>query len=90
MDYSKQQFITRDAFEHIRPTLEDARKKTKTRQVDLYHVFAGVLDVVKTGCQWRALPKNFPQWRTCYYYFPIGSTPMAQDSERILEQVLKK
>ena len=43
MDYSKQQFITRAAFEHIRPTLEAARKKTKTRQVDLYHVFAGVL-----------------------------------------------
>ncbi|MFE1409068.1 IS5 family transposase [Streptomyces sp. NPDC058770] len=22
--------------------------------------------VVDTGCKWRALPKNFPPWRTCY------------------------
>jgi putative transposase len=25
--------------------------------------------VLKTGCQWRALPTNFPPWRTIYGYF---------------------
>ena len=65
-------------------------KRPKLRQVDLYNVFAGVLYGVKTPCQWRALPKNFPKWRTGYAYFQIWSTPIAQDSERILEQVLKK
>jgi transposase len=90
MDYINQNYITRDAFQHIRPTLESARKKTKPRQVDLYNVFSAVLYVLKTGCQWRAIPKNFPKWRTCYSYFQIWSTPISQDSESILDQVLKK
>ncbi len=25
--------------------------------------------VVKTGCQWRFFPKNFPPWQTVYGYF---------------------
>ena len=61
MDYINQNLITREAFQHISPMLKAARKKTKTRQVDLYNLFAGVLYVVKTPCQWRALSKNFPK-----------------------------
>lgn len=29
----------------------------------------GILYVVKTGCQWRMLPKDFPPWQTVYGYF---------------------
>ena len=29
----------------------------------------GILYVVKTGCQWRMLPKDFPPWKTVYGYF---------------------
>lgn len=25
--------------------------------------------LVKTGCQWRMLPKDFPEWQVVYYYF---------------------
>ncbi len=25
--------------------------------------------IVKTGCQWRMLPKDFAPWQTVYYYF---------------------
>jgi transposase len=28
-----------------------------------------VLYVVKTGCQWRWLPKDFPCWKTVYTFF---------------------
>jgi transposase len=24
---------------------------------------------LKTGCQWRMLPKGFPKWQLVYYYF---------------------
>ena len=37
--------INRDQFESIRELLEQARKKTKPRTVDLYNVFCGVLYV---------------------------------------------
>ena len=33
--------ITREQFERIRPLLEQARKRTKPRTVDLYEVFCG-------------------------------------------------
>src|SRR5258708_27160750 len=25
--------------------------------------------LVRTGCQWRMLPHEFPRWRTCYNYY---------------------
>src|SRR5271156_6429689 len=27
--------------------------------------------MVKTGCQWRMLPKDFAPWKSVYYYFDI-------------------
>jgi transposase len=61
--------ITREQFATITPILEKARKKTKPRKVDLYEVFWGVLYVLKSGCQWRMLPSDFPAWQVCYCYF---------------------
>lgn len=55
---------SKEKFETIRPILESARKTTKPRALDLYEVFNGVLYVVSTGCQWRALPKDYPKWNT--------------------------
>ena len=49
--------------------MESARRRTKPRTVDLYDVFCGVLYLLKSGCQWRMLPADFPDWRTCYKYF---------------------
>ena len=30
-----------------------------------------ILYVVKTGCQWRMLPRDFPAWQSVYYYFRL-------------------
>jgi transposase len=32
-------------------------------------VVDALLYVVKTGCQWRQLPSNFPPWKTVHEYF---------------------
>ena len=73
--------ISKDTFEHIRPLLESCRKRTKPRRIDLYEVFCGVLYVLKSGYQWRMLPKEFPKWRTCYSYFSQWSEqPEGADS----------
>lgn len=29
--------------------------------------------LLKTGCQWRQLPRDFPAWCAVYYYFYRGS-----------------
>jgi len=30
--------------------------------VDLYDVLCAILYVLKSGCQWRMLPRDFPNW----------------------------
>lgn len=80
--------ISREQYEAIGPLLESARKKTAPRKVDLYDVFCGVLYLLRTGCQWRALPRDFPKWRTVHAYFAIWSEP--REGNSLLEQALKK
>lgn len=81
--------ISREQFEQIRPLLEGARKRTKPRTVDLYEIWSAVLYLLKSGCQWRMLPSEFPKWRTVHSYFAKWSE---QDEEGIslLERALKK
>ena len=90
MSHSYPSDITREQFAQILPLLESARRRTKPRTVDLYDVFCGVLYLLKSGCQWRMLPVDFPDWRTCYKYFRQWSERPSPEEESILEQVLKK
>jgi transposase len=82
--------ISREQFEIIQPFLESARKQTKPRTIDLYDVFCGLLYILKGGCQWRQLPKDYPKWRTVHEYFLIWSRKPATDQPSILEQVLNQ
>ncbi|CCJ49547.1 IS1408b transposase [Bordetella parapertussis Bpp5] len=81
--------ITRAQFEQISPLLEQARRKTKPRTVDLYEVWCAVLYLLRTGCQWRALPSDFPKWRTVHSYFAQWSEP-DDAGVSLLERALKK
>ena len=90
MSHSYPSDISREQFARILPLLESSRRRTKPRTVDLYHVFCGVLYLLKSGCQWRMLPVDFPDWRTCYKYFRQWSERPGPEEESILEQVLKK
>jgi putative transposase len=36
---------------------------------DLRQVLNGILYLLKTGCQWRMLPREFGKWNTIYAYF---------------------
>ena len=67
--------ISREQFEQMRLLLEGARKKTRPRTVDLYEVFCAVLYLLRSGCQWRMIPEEFPKWRTVHSYFAIWSEP---------------
>ena len=80
--------ISREQFETIKPLLESARRKTAPRRVDLYEVFCAVLYLLRSGCQWRMLPEEFPKWRTVHAYFAIWSEP--REGGSLLQQALKK
>ncbi len=81
--------LSRSQFAQVLPLLETARRKTKPRTVDLYEVFCAVLYLLRTGCQWRALPSDFPKWRTVHSYFAKWSE-VDKDGVSLLEQALKK
>jgi len=82
--------ISREQFEIIREDLEQARKTTRPRKTDLYAILCAILYVLKTGCQWRMLPLNFPNWKLVYYYFSVWKERKEELSESVLDRVLKK
>jgi len=81
--------ISREQFAKIEPLLLSARKITAPRKLDLYDVFCAVLYLLKTACQWRMLPKDFPKWRSVHAYFQIWSERKDR-TPSLLEQALKK
>ncbi|WP_241493155.1 IS5 family transposase [Levilactobacillus brevis] len=81
---------SRHQFELIRPDLEVARQSTRPRKYDLYDLFCAVAYVLKTGCQWRQLPADFPNWQSVYYYYRVWSEEQIIDEPSILDKCLKK
>ena len=81
--------ISKEQFKNIRSILENSKKKTKPRTLELYEVFCAVLYVLKSGCQWRMLPKDFPKWQIVYYYFQVWSKNNGKEPS-VLQLILKK
>lgn len=46
-------------------------KRGRRRKHSFRHLLNGIFFLVKTGCQWRNLPKDFAPWRTVYHYFRL-------------------
>ena len=53
----------------LEPLLPPAKPGGRRRSVDLREVLNALFYVDRTGCQWRALPKDFPPWPTVWSYF---------------------
>jgi putative transposase len=43
--------------------------KKRKRKHSLREIFDAISYLLKTGCQWRMLPSDFPKWQLVYYYF---------------------
>lgn len=44
---------------------------SRNRKYELREIWNGISYLVKTGCQWRMLPGDFPHWKIVYYYFSV-------------------
>jgi transposase len=57
----------------LEPLLKEARGQRhaggRPRKYELRRVVDAMLYVVKTGCQWRQLPADFPPWQTVHQQF---------------------
>src|SRR6202521_4700317 len=57
------------AWAWIAPTLPAARSGGRPRTSDLRAVLNAIFYLLRTGCQWRLLPREFPRPGTVYHYF---------------------
>jgi transposase len=82
--------VSRAQFKIIEPLFLNARKQTRPRTYDLYIILNAILYIIKNGCTWRDLPKDFPDYRVVYHYFSIWREQPTDGSPSILDMVLKK
>ena len=61
--------VTEEEWAEIAPLIPPARRGGRKRSVNIREVFNGLLYVLSTGCQWRAIPKDFPPRSTIFDYF---------------------
>jgi putative transposase len=61
--------VTDAEWKLIARLLPKPKRVGRPREVDLRVVLNAMLYILATGCQWRALPKDFPPFTTVQYYF---------------------
>jgi len=53
----------------IEPLLPKPRCKRRPREIPLREIVNALLYLLRTGCAWRLLRREFPKWQTVYTYF---------------------
>jgi transposase len=61
--------VTEEEWAEIAPLIPAARRGGRKRSVNIREVFNGLLYGLSTGCQWRAIPTEFPPRSTIFDYF---------------------
>lgn len=84
--------LTNEQWSHIRLLLPKpngkGRRRTSQRERALFNA---ILYVLSIGCQWRALPHDFPAWETVYGYFDdLCQSAVRESINRILRQGVRE
>jgi putative transposase len=53
----------------LEPLIPPAMPGGRPRGADMREVINAILYVLRNGVVWRALPHDFPPWKTAYHYF---------------------
>jgi putative transposase len=61
--------LTNAEWRIVEPLIPPAKEGGRPRTTDMREVMNAILYVDRTGCQWRALPHDFPPWSTIWNYF---------------------
>jgi putative transposase len=56
-------------FRHIEEHLPTANQRGRPRIHAPREILNAVFYVLKSGCPWRLLPRDFPPWRSVYHWF---------------------
>ena len=61
--------LTDEEWTLIKPEIPRAKRGGNKRTVAIREVFNGLMYLLSTGCQWRAMPKDLPARSTVNFYF---------------------
>lgn len=61
--------LTEEQWARLSPLIPEGKLGGRPRCVDMREVLNAIFYVDRTGCQWRALPHDFPPWSTVWSYF---------------------
>jgi putative transposase len=61
--------LSDDEWNYVQPHLPAPEGFGRPRTHDLREILNAVFYLLKSGCQWRLLPHDFPRWPTVYWYF---------------------
>jgi putative transposase len=61
--------LTDSEWNIIEPLLPPPSKEGTPRKINIREVINAINYLLKSGCTWRLLPHDFPDWRSVYYYF---------------------
>lgn len=53
----------------LEPHLPPPRRRGRPRIHSPGEILNAVFYILKSGCQWRMLPRDFPPWKTVLHYF---------------------
>jgi len=65
--------LTDDEWAHVKALIPAAKRGGNKRSVDVREVMNGIMYILSTGCQWRAIPKDLPPRSTLFDYFDLWS-----------------
>ena len=65
--------VTDEEWELIKPQIAPPKRGGRKRAVDEREIVNAIMYVLSTGCQWRALPKDFPPRSTVWHYLDLWS-----------------
>jgi putative transposase len=63
--------LTDEQWTLIERFLPPAKDGGRPRSTELREVVNALLYLVRSGCQWRMIPHEFPPWRTVYNYYRV-------------------
>ena len=61
--------LTNEQWAVLAPLIPPPKPGGRPRRLDPRSVLNAIFYVDRTGCQWRYLPKEYPNWKTVYWYF---------------------
>jgi transposase len=63
--------LTDEEWSHVEPLIPPAKRGGNKRIVNVREVVNGLMYILGTGCQWRAIPKDLPPRSTLHDYLEL-------------------